>query len=107
MLKRQFRLPVTRATFAQRIHTPFYTVKFASNGLAYNRFGFVVSKQVDKKAVIRNLVKRKLRSCIEKRLDQIHPGHDFLFILKKEAVGKETDTLCVDIQGMLQQHHLI
>ncbi len=88
MLKRDLRLwgPISKK--AKTISTPFFNLKLAQNGEGVSKFAFVVSKKVDPRAVVRNRTKRVLRSGIEENVDKIKKGFDFLFILKKEAVGK-------------------
>lgn len=43
-------------------------LKIKENNLDSSRFGFIVSKKVSKKAVLRNKIKRKLREIIRLRL---------------------------------------
>lgn len=82
MLPKHHRLPGnTRFHKAQVIKTPLFSLRVQSNSLESSRFGFVVSKKVDKRAVVRNRLKRVFRSCIEEKLSQIKPGNDMLFIL--------------------------
>ena len=45
----------------------FLFFKITKNNLKENRFGFIVSLKVSKKAVLRNKVKRRLREIIKKR----------------------------------------
>ena len=59
----------------------FYLI-FVKNNLDYSRFGFVVSKKVSNKAVVRNKIKRKLRALIRDRLGQIRKGIDVAIIVK-------------------------
>ena len=76
------------------ISTPFFVIKTAKNEMPNSRFGFTVSKKIDKRATVRNRIKRQVRSCIEENIEKIKPGKDFLFVIKKEALGKKTEFLC-------------
>lgn len=87
--------------------TPFVTIKIAKNNEVHNRYGFVVSKQISKKAVERNRVKRKTRACIEQTLLQIKPGYDMLFIIKKESRNTKQEALCQAIHAVLQRNAFI
>lgn len=51
------------------------------NGLPISRFGFSVSKRVGR-AVIRNLVRRRVREAVRLRLSDIAPGYDVVFIAR-------------------------
>ena len=42
----------------------FLAVRIITNSLAAHRIGFIVSTKVSKKAVVRNMVKRRLRAII-------------------------------------------
>lgn len=59
------------------------TLVATPNGLAANRYGFVISKRVGN-AVARNLAKRRLRE-IARHLDaagRLRPGHDCIVIVR-------------------------
>lgn len=58
----------------------FLILKIAPNGLPTNRFAFIVSHKVSKKAVIRNKVKRRLRELIRSNVNNWGAGRDFIFI---------------------------
>lgn len=108
MLKRRYRL-IARGNKKQArvVHTPFFTLRVTQNTLSITRFGFVVSKKIDKRAVIRNSVKRKIRSCIEEMRDTIKPGRDLLFFTKKAAVEEERKIILSRIEIVLRQEGLL
>lgn len=91
MLKKKYRIP-KEVVFEkqQNISSPFFVLRFTKNEKGLNRFGFVVSKKTDKRAVVRNRVKRQVRFGIEKNFDKIKTGFDFLFIVKKQLLNKTT-----------------
>lgn len=92
---------------ARTIETPTFRLKILENSLAFNRFGFVVSKKVDKKAVARNSLKRRFRGCLEIFFKEIKTGHDMLFIVKKEALNKKTAELCESIKVVLKKGNFL
>jgi ribonuclease P protein component len=55
-------------------------LKFVKNDLKKNRFGFIVSQKVSKKAVVRNKVKRRLRQIMRKKMKKIKKGLDLVFV---------------------------
>lgn len=94
MLKRRYRLGAgTRLKNATSVKTPFFTIFISSNSLPESRFGFIVSKKVDKKATVRNSVKRKVRAGIESQLEQIKSGHDMLFVVRKNVLSQSTEDI--------------
>lgn len=50
--------------------------------LPHSRFGVVVSKKVDKRAVVRNTLRRKVHAIIQDENLFERPGYDMLVILK-------------------------
>ncbi len=55
-------------------------LRILENDLGYNRFGFVVSKKVSKKAVVRNRIKRMLREIVRQGDVKIKEGFDIVVI---------------------------
>lgn len=108
MLKRQFRLPAgAPLPQATVVRTSGITIKLAKNNFPYSRFGFVVSKRVDKRATVRNRIKRLLRSCIEEKLSAITGGYDALFIVQTNIAKRSSDPLCAIIATILQKQGLL
>lgn len=58
-----------------------FILKITKNNLGKSRFGFIVSKKVSKKAVVRNKIKRRLRSIIKQNLKDIKKGMDVVLII--------------------------
>ena len=83
MLKRKFRLPKEKLKTKKTLNVEDFILKTSENKLGISRFGFVVSKKIDKRAAVRNRAKRFFRAYIEENLEKIKLGYDFLFILKK------------------------
>lgn len=104
MLKKAFRLPfATKASYKKTYATPFFVVKIAKSDEAHPRFGFIVTKRVDKRAVVRNSIKRRVRACVEQRLNAFPKGFDFLFILKKTIYDASHEELCKQIDYILSK----
>lgn len=108
MLKRKYRLSLRhRFPTASSIHTSLFIMKTHPNALSYNQYGFVVSKRIDKRAVVRNATKRKLRSCIEDIFGQIKQGYDVLFILKKSLLDMTKEEVCAIVKHALDKQNLV
>jgi ribonuclease P protein component len=102
MFSRKYRLPVTlRFKNAILFSTPCFTLKIIKNTFPYNRYGFVVSKNVSKNAVERNKMKRRFRACVENQKEQIIQGHDILFLLKNQIKEKKTEVLAFLLKDCL------
>jgi len=82
-------------------NTDQFLVKSDKNNLDISRFGFIVSKKVSNKAVIRNRIKRKIREIIRLNLDKIKPGLDIVLIVKKNMIDKSYWEIEKDIKLFL------
>ena len=78
-----------------------FVLKKRKNGLLLNRFGIVVSKKVDKRAVVRNKIKRIFRNVLVDLNSNILCGHDILFIAKIGSLNKTREEVQVSIENAL------
>lgn len=101
MLKREYRLgSKITVKFTNSYFLPYFLLKTSKNNLFYNRFRFIVSKKVSKKAVDRNKLKRTFSACLEDIFNDIKTGNDFVFWVKKEALGVPKETICLNIKNV-------
>lgn len=106
MLKKNLRLlgPVSKKS--KVLFAPEFDIKYEENGSEKNKFGFIVSKKIDKRAVVRNRIKRIVRKAVEENLSSIKTGHNFLFILKINAVEKEKKEIEKRLIALLKENNL-
>lgn len=108
MLSKEHRLPShTRLKNPSFFKTPLFAVKIAKNGLSESRFAFLVRKTVDKRAVIRNRIRRVFRSRIEAMPEVLTSGHDMLFFLEKSILDEERDILFKDLHKFFSEKGLL
>jgi ribonuclease P protein component len=106
MLKKQHRLPAgQKLTNAKIFSTEYFRILIRSNNTEYNRFGFVVGKKIDTRAVVRNRLKRVLREVVTNFL-QSPVGHDVLFVVKKSFEEEPTQRIQEAVNGILQKAFL-
>ena len=53
------------------------------------KFGFIISKKISKKAVIRNKIKRKICEELRKNLDKFPDGFRGIFLVKKNIIDEK------------------
>lgn len=107
MFAKKFRLSSNRKIFALKtIPTPLFILRIAKNNLFYNRYGFVVSKKVDKRAVVRNRLRRQFRSLLEEKNLQLPQGFDFLFSLRKEIALQKRSEMEKQLSDVLRKLNL-
>ena len=74
------------------------------NELGFTRVGFTVSKRVDKSAVQRNRIKRRLRAVVADVLrDYARPSCDYVLIGRRETALRPYDVLCKDLKWCLRK----
>ena len=63
-----------------------FKIIFKKNNLEYSRCGVIVSMQVSKSAVQRNILKRKIKNILRDFLSGFSKGLDFVIIAKSESL---------------------
>lgn len=72
------------------------------NDLGLKRTGFTVTKKVDKRAVVRNRIKRRLRAAAAEVLPtHAKGGMDYIIIGRTETETREYAQLCRDLKWCL------
>lgn len=108
MLAKKYRLNLReRPQFTKVFTLPYFVLKTRGNNGLYNRYGFLVSKKIDRRATVRNRLKRVTRSCLEEIFESINIGYDMLFILKKESLKVSRDSLCFSLKAVLKKEGLL
>lgn len=64
---------------------PQGTLKPMKEGKPPTRFGISISLKVSKKAVVRNRIKRQIRSILRQLLPQISPGWNLVVVVRPGA----------------------
>ncbi len=88
------------------VSTPYFVLKYKREEEALARFGFVVSKKIDKRAVIRNKVKRKLQQAVRESLGNVLP-YTFLIIAKRESIQEESKKISEALKEILIKENII
>ncbi len=108
MLAKRSRLNLrAHPQFTKVFTLPYFVLRITENDHKDNRYGFLTSKKIDRRATVRNRTKRVLRSCIEEMLENIKTGYDMLFVLKKESVGVAKSNIASSIKTIFNKEGLI
>jgi ribonuclease P protein component len=108
MFKRENRLtPKVKFNNSQSIANSQFILKNANNKLDVNRFGIVVSKKIDNRAVGRNKIKRLLRNALVNINKKMSTGHDILLIIRKGFLDKTKEENLLLIESSLEKAGLI
>jgi len=77
------------------------------NNLEKNRFGFTVSKRVSKRAVDRNLIKRRFRAILnELPPEKFGIGYDYVFVARADSLTRDYELLRGDVLYALRKIEL-
>lgn len=102
MLKKSSRLvSFKKEAGAQIYSSPFLTIS-STETTGDSRFGFIISKKIDKRAVVRNRLKRKMAKFIEERLPKINQGFKVVIVARAQILEKEQDLDRVLEEGFLK-----
>ncbi len=91
MLPKLNRLPAPEITnvlrYGKRSMRAGVQIISLKNTLGVSRFAFIVSAGIDKRATVRNRIKRLLREKVHKHLGLLPHGEDVVFIAKTKNVS--------------------
>lgn len=82
-------------------------IKVLPNVSGHNRFGFLVTKKVSKKAVIRNKVKRRLREAVRKLLPKTKKGIDVVVGALPGLENRDFWDIAATIEALFKKANLI
>jgi len=69
-------------------YAPFLLLKYLKNKIGITRFGIIVSAKVSKKAVLRNLAKRRIREILRLNKEKIKKGFDIIIVVSPKIVSQ-------------------
>jgi ribonuclease P protein component len=84
----------------------FLILKTTSNNLETKRFGFIVSQKVSKKAVVRNLIRRRLNEAVKLNFENVKNGVDCVFIVLSGAEKTSFLEVKNDVKNLLEKANL-
>lgn len=104
MFKSQNRLPRGVGFYNSSFFpTSLFVLKVKENGLIVNRFGIIVSKKIDKRAVARNRIKRVFRQTLVNLNKEMEFGYDMLFIVKPGIINRNSDEIAIIVKQVLEK----
>ncbi len=104
MFKKGLRLPKNiRFTKENQISSNFFLIKIAENKTDSKRFAIIVSKKIDKRAVVRNKIKRRVRNCIEENEKYLSIGKDMLIITRPNIKDARSEEICETLKEIFKK----
>lgn len=98
MLKKKYRVKNFRdfkelLTSGEYFGVKEFYIKFTKNNLDYSKISVVVPIKIDKRAVVRNRIKRQLSEIIRSMYKDIKPGFNIVFFCKSPIVDAKPDSI--------------
>lgn len=89
---------------------PFFTnelgFKLLRNNLNYNRYGIVVGSAIDKRAVVRNKIRRQIKEIIVLNDKKIKTGFDMLFLVRETVKDLNFSQISAKISQLFKKADL-
>ena len=112
MLHKRYRLVKDKdfakvAHYGQKAYSSGFNLKWIKNNQPCSRWGIIVSLKVDKKAVVRNKIKRRLRAILRENIGSLVPGLDVIIITKDQIKKLDYSQLKKIFLEILDKNNLI
>lgn len=107
VLKKEYRVPRITLQNPRIISTPYFLLRIAKNNISVTRYRFTVSKKVDKRAVVRNKLRRKMSASIQALQARILTGFDMAFSLRKQSLLQDEQSMQAFLEATFEKNHLL
>jgi len=91
----------------RNVSTSSFVLKFFPNKLGNPRFAIIISNKIDKRAVVRNKLRRWIREVIRLNLKDIKSNTDCLFVVQKPVLKLEREEFKKEVLGLLKKANLL
>lgn len=89
--------------YGRRFMSPLFHLRVRVNGQAHPRFVVVAARVVDKRAVVRNRLRRRAREYLRKNIAGIPAGRDIAVLIKKEAASASRHEFYENLRGLISR----
>ncbi len=90
----------------QSFYAKEFGIKSANNNQIFTRMGLLVGLKISKKAVVRNKLKRQIRSIISQEMPKIKDGKDIVIIALPQIINIKFSDLKISVSGGLKKLNL-
>ena len=91
----------------KRLFTKNFVIVATAGKTSHARIGITVSKKVDKRAVIRNRIKRLLREVFRRKYQELKENYDFVVIARQKAGDCTQAEVFRQVYGAWQYHDFL
>ena len=105
---RLLRTEITKVMkYGRRCVLPELQLVYGREGTGVSRFAFIVSTAIDKRAVVRNRVRRLLREAVRRALPNVKQGTDCVFIARRGISNLDHKSVNGVVERLLTQARLM
>lgn len=103
MLKKKNRLPAGcfKAKYSEHKRNRLFYVKIKPNGLSLSRFGIVITKSVERRAVGRNRLRRIIYRLLREKKFDLASGRDVIIFVYPEALNADKKNMGFALNELL------
>ena len=87
----------------KNVRNRYYNIYYKDKESKYYRFGISVGKKISKQAVIRNKLKRRLKSIIDNNKNYYSKEKDYIIIMKRNCLESTYDELEKGFLNIIKQ----
>jgi ribonuclease P protein component len=70
-------------------------------------FGFLISRKTDRRAVVRNRIRRRLAAALRPLLRQVKPGYKIIFLVRDRSRYEKISRLTEEIKEVLSRLNIL
>ena|SRR3989344_4956297 len=103
MLKKKNRLSAScfKAKYSEHKRNRLFSVKTKPNGLAFSRFGIVITKTTEKRAAARNRLRRTIYRLLREKKFDLVIAQDVIIFVHSEALHASKNSLGFALSELL------
>lgn len=106
MLKKENRLSkFNKIINLKSITTPYFIFKYQKEDAGIAKFGFIVSKKIDKRATVRNKIRRKFQEVVRENIESVLP-YTYLIVSKEKSKEESKENLSKIFKTILIKNNL-
>lgn len=94
-------------TKAEKLFSKHFLILIAENLVGTSRLGVTITRKVDKRATMRNLLKRRLREVFRLNRYKLRGNFDIVIVARKNAAECSYSEVVREVLGALHYHKFL
>ena len=91
----------------RKIYSKHFLIFFCENAVGWTRIGITISKKVDKRAVARNRLRRRIRELFRLNANRLVSGLDLVVVARFNAAECSFENVESEVLGTLKRFKLL